>query len=177
MITMQLTHSKNLIPHWLLYLESLARSPGSMEHVTDSKRRQGPDSLMLEAIRHRSTLCCANSIAKGLTSAAPHHSSETIATMKNYCAGKSKAGGLPDNKFYESLRKSLQKPRETFFTPGQHHILELFEVTGEILEQVYRISRKKKRRVVPWLRGSVGVWSIIQYTKRLQVQFLVRIHT
>ena len=81
--------------------------------------------------------------------------------MRNYSAGKPTTGGTPDSKLREAFREKLPKSGGAFFTPEQRHILELFGVIGEILEQVHTKSlkrRKEKSLLVRKQRGDeVGI--------------------
>ena len=70
--------------------------------------------------------------------------------INNFCTEElphwqTHTGGLPDSKLPEVCREKLQKSRGIFFTVGEHYILELFGITGETLEQVYRKSSKRRK--------------------------------
>ena len=91
--TMQSKHFfKNLISRWLLYLESLTRSPSSVKRVTDS--RTGTCLPYAEAFYHPEALLAAPRAFLKLACAALHHALGTIPTMKNYHIGKPITGGL-----------------------------------------------------------------------------------
>lgn len=137
---MQWTHFfKNLIPHWLLHMESLTRFPKFCEAHDRPKVR---DLVLLcwGNLPPWSTPCCTSSIPKGLAS---------VPIVNNFCSEElplwqTHTEGLPDSKLHEACRKKRQKYRG-MFTLGQHHVLELFGIIGEILEQVYRKSSKRRR--------------------------------
>lgn len=97
-----------------------------------------------KAIRHWEALLVAPTAFLKLASAALHHASETIPAMRNYCTGKPINGRPLDCKLREAFRGKLPKSGGIFFTSQQRHILESFVITGEILEQVYKKSSKRR---------------------------------
>lgn len=134
------TFLQEFVPHWLLHVESLTRFLKFCEAHDRPKVRE----LVLLCwgnLPPRSTPCCTSSIPKGFAS---------VPIVNSFCSEElprwqTHTEGLPDSKLPEACRKKRQKSRGIFFTLGQHHILELFGITGEILEQVYRKSSKRRR--------------------------------
>ena len=134
------THLENLIPCWCT-LERLMRSSTSMKRTT-LKAKMGSWRPYPKAVCPSDALTFA---PIAIASAALPWVSETVPTMRNYRAGKPTTGGTPDSKLREDFREKLPKSGGAFFTPEQRHILELFGVIGEILEQVHTKSFKRRK--------------------------------
>lgn len=116
----------------------------SMKRTT-LKARMGSWRPYSKAVCHSDALnyCCTNSYRKLASSSAWRVGNNP--TMRNFRAGKPTTGGTPDSKLREAFREKLPKSGGAFFTPEQRHILELFGVIGEILEQVHTKSFKRRK--------------------------------
>lgn len=111
-----------------------------MKHDRLKDRELIPPMLRQSAIRKH--YCYTNSIPKELASAVWHQALKAVSTVKKYQAGKPITGELPDSKLHEAFREKLQKFEGTFFPPREYYILELFGITGEILEKVVKQRRR-----------------------------------